>query len=369
MPVPTPTTPPAPTATSARRAALGPVRLESAFGGRRFDRPVEIGAFPTGRMFVAEQGGTVFLLDMDGTGLSALLDIAVRRSGNEEGLLSVALDPSFDRTGHLWVYYSVPDGQRRTRLSRFTVVEDRADPASELVILEIAQPFSNHNGGAVRFGPDGMLYLGLGDGGSGGDPRGNGQDPWTLLGTVIRLDVRETSASVPYRVPSDNPFVEGGGRPEVWAYGLRNPWRMAFDSASGELWLADVGQNAVEEVDIIRRGGNYGWNVLEGDRCFRPRSGCDDLGKEPPIAVYGRDQGCSVTGGLVYRGTAVAEITGAYLFSDFCSGQIWAIDAGDRRSVVKVAEADGQVSSFGIDSAGEVYILQFRGPVLRIVPP
>ena len=357
------------------------MRLVEAFAGREFERPVEVGAYPVGpdgatasALFVAEQDGRVLVLDA-GSGASApLLDIRERvsRRGNEEGLLSVALDPDFAATGHLWVYYSASGGPRMTRLSRFTVEAGgppRADPASELVILEVGQPFSNHNGGAVRFGPDGMLYLGLGDGGSAGDPRNHGQNLATLLGGVIRIDVRDASEAARYAVPADNPFVGiEGARPEIWAYGLRNPWRMTFDPVTGELWAGDVGQDAAEEIDVIERGGNHGWRVLEGTRCFEPREGCGRAGMTPPVAEYGHHLGCSVTGGVVYRGEAVPALAGHYLFADFCSGLVWALPPGGG-DAVEIAVSPRPVSSFGEDAAGEVYLLTFGGAALRIEGP
>ncbi len=377
----TPTVTPAPaTATPTPTVPPLTVSFAEAFGGREFNRPVEIGAYPVGPepgagpgMFVAEQDGYVLVLHPDGDEAVELLDISERvsRFGNEEGLLSVALDPRFGETGHLWVYYSVLGSPAMTRLSRFTAAPDaplRVEEGSELVIIEVEQPYSNHNGGAVRFGWDGMLYLGFGDGGSGGDPRGHGQNLATLLGSIIRIDVRDASSAAPYAIPADNPFVGvEGARAEIWAYGLRNPWRMEFDPETGALWAADVGQREIEEIDRIERGGNYGWNRLEGTRCFQPSEGCEREGTVLPVAEYTHGLGCSVTGGVVYRGEAVPEIAGHYLFSDFCSGRLWVLPP-DGGEVVEVAVAPGRVSSFGTDADGEVYLLTFEGPVLRIVP-
>ena len=351
-------------------AALAPIGLAPALSGRSFDQPIELGAYPGDRLFVAEQDGLVLLFDRDGGGESVLLDLRSRvsRVGGEEGLLSVALDPDFAENGFLYAYYSVA-GAQRTRLSRFPVERESADVAGELTLLEIEQPFRNHNGGAVRFGPDGFLYLSVGDGGSGGDPLANGQNTGTLLGSILRLDVRDASPAQPYRLPADNPLVDvAGARPEIWAYGFRNPWRMAFDPLTGSLWAGDVGQDAVEEVDSVRAGGNYGWNRLEGDRCFPPAQGCDAAGTIAPVATYGHDQGCSITGGVVYRGSAVPAIARAYLYADFCSGRIWALRTDGASDPVVVAESGASVASFGIDASGEVYVLQFGGPLLRIVP-
>ena len=382
---PVATASPSPAAASPTAPIEAPLTVGFAevFGGREFDRPIEIGTYPVGPVgpadrtapgvFVAEQDGYILVLHPDADEAVELLDISdrVSRRGNEEGLLSVALDPRFDETGHLWVYYSPSGVPRMSRLSRFTV--DPADPLrvlpdSELVIIEVEQPYSNHNGGAIRFGPDGMLYLGYGDGGSGGDPRDHGQNLATLLGSLIRIDVRDASAEAPYAIPSDNPFVGvDGARPEIWAYGLRNPWRMAFDPETGALWVGDVGQREIEEIDRIERGDNYGWNRLEGTRCYEPSQGCDREGTVLPVAEYTHNLGCSVTGGVVYRGEAIPALAGHYLFSDFCSGRLWAfpLDGGE---VVEVAVSPRPVSSFGTDADGEVYVLTFGGAVLRIVP-
>lgn len=376
----TPAPSPSPAATPTTRApapatALAEtpprVALEPAFPQTFFERPVDLGPYPGGRVFVAEQDGRVLLLTPGQAGSSVLLDLSGRvlRSGNEEGLLSVALDPGFASNGFVYAYYSA-GGPRRSVLGRFTVPPgtDAASEGSELVVLEVAQPFRNHNGGAVRFGPDGMLYLGLGDGGSGGDPLGNGQDPSTLLGTVIRIDVRGAAAAEPYAVPADNPTFDPAlnARPEVWAYGLRNPWRMAFDSATGALWLADVGQNAIEEIDVVTAGGNYGWNRLEGDACYSPRSGCERPGMTGPVATYAHADGCSVSGGTVYRGSATPSLVGWYVYGDFCSGTVWGLPSDGSGGPVVLVETDTNISSFGVDGDGELYMLDF-GVIFRFV--
>ena len=351
------------------------VALEEVFGGREFEQPVEIGEYPVGPtrgagpgLFVAEREGRVLLLHPDGAESVELLDISDRVSlaGNEEGLLSVALDPVFEENGRLWLYYSVQGEPRRTRLSRFTMNLDdprRVRPRSEFVVMEVEQPYSNHNGGAIRFGPDGMLYLGLGDGGL----EREAQNLGTLLGSVIRIDVRESSEVSPYAVPRDNPFVDvRGAQPEIWAYGFRNPWRMSFDPETGVLWAGDVGRADLEEIDRVEAGGNYGWNRFEGTLCRNPGAGCDTGGTALPVVEYGHHLGCSVTGGVVYRGEAVGALAGHYLFSDFCRGQLWALplDGGD---VIEVAASPRSVASFGTDAGGEVYVLTFWGAVLRVV--
>ncbi len=348
---------------------FGEADLTPAFGGRGFESAIEVGAYPGGLFFVADLGGVVELMDVNGAGRGRLLDLRSRtRSGGEEGLLSVALDPDFEANGYLYAYYT-PAGGEQTRLSRFSVSNGQASLGSELVIIEIEQPFANHNGGAVRFGPEAMLYLGIGDGGSGGDPLGHGQNPQSLLGTIIRIDVRDASAAQPYAVPADNPFVGGGGRAEVWAYGLRNPWRMAFDAASGALWVGDVGQNAVEEINVIERGGNYGWNRFEGNDCFDAGQGCEASGLEAPLATYRHGEGCSVTGGVVAGAGAGAGLAGAYVYGDFCSGRIWAVDGEAPGTPVQIASADGNISSFALGADGSVYVVLFDGPVLRLSLP
>lgn len=361
------------TSTGAATASAGggraSLRLESAFGGRQFDRPTELGVYPGGRFFLADQAGLVSLLRSDGSDAGVLLDLRrdVLRGGNEEGLLSVALDPAFPARPYLYAYYSAAN-PRRTVLSRFEVANDRADAGSKLVILEQQQPFSNHNGGAVRFGPDNMLYLGIGDGGSEGDPSGNGQNLGVLLAKIVRIDVRNASAARPYEVPRDNPFAgQAGARPEVWAYGLRNPWRMAFDRTDGRLWVGDVGASSVEEVDVVQRGSNYGWNRMEGDRCYSPRTGCDRSGITMPVATYTHDEGCSITGGVVYRGRELPALVGWFLYADFCSGRVWAVPAagGEQRELFR-DDSERRIASFAEDEAGEVYLLVHGGAVLRL---
>ncbi len=344
---------------------------------RRWERPTESGVYPspTGGapgMFVAEQDGVIY--HVGGDKVAPILDLKDRvlRSGNEEGLLSVALDPGFATNHHVWVYYSAGN-PRRTVLARFTRAADGTiDRASQLVVLEVAQPFPNHNGGAIRFGPDGMLYLGLGDGGSAGDPQGNGQNLGVILGKIIRLDVRNASTGTPYVVPPDNPFVgRQGARGEVWAYGFRNPWRMAFDAPTGALWVGDVGQGVVEEVDVVKRGENHGWDRMEGDRCYEPMSGCDRTGLMLPVAFYTHAAGrCSIVGGLVYRGTKVPAIAGAYVYGDTCTGEVWAVSTanGTVGAPVLIASGAGPLSSFATDAEGEIVLLSFGQPLRRIAP-
>ena len=361
--------------------------LASAFGGLTFERPVAL-AFPgddASRALVVEQPGRILLLTKKDETWSAteFLDITdrVNDRGNEEGLLGLALDPDFESNELFYVYYTA-SSPRRSVASRFTVTTDDpnlADAGSESIIIEVSQPYANHNGGQILFGPDGLLYIGLGDGGSAGDPRGNGQDVGTLLGSVLRIDVSAGGDEIGYTVPADNPFIGvPGARPEIWAYGLRNPWRFAFDRLSGELWAADVGQNSREEVDLIVPGGNYGWNVMEGSECFSPRGKalrlaqdrpCDPDGLEPPVVEYGHDDGCSITGGYVYRGSRLPRLYGWYIFGDYCSGKVWAFSrqsGDDDRTVDTLDElmnTSHNISSFGEDPSGELYVISLDGGI------
>lgn len=368
-PASTATGTPPPLATP-RTAPPRTVRTADAFGGRRFEKPTELGEYPGG-FFVTEQAGLVYRVTPAGAA-DVILDLRdrVSTSGNEEGLLSMALDPAFDRNRWVWTYYSMAN-PRRSVLVRYTANTDGTiDRSSALVVLEQPQPYANHNGGSIRFGPDGLLYLGLGDGGSGGDPQNNAQNLGSLLGKIIRIDVRNASAGEPYRVPADNPFVSRpGARGEVWAYGLRNPWRMAFDRATGALWAADVGQNAVEEVDVVRRGDNLGWRLMEGDRCYNPSSNCDRTGLVLPVAQYTHSGGrCSITGGPAYRGVAVPEVSSTYLYGDYCSGELWAIPLEGGEPVI-VARGLNNLASIATDSAGRIYLLRQGRPVSTLVSP
>lgn len=358
------------------RAAPAPERatglaLETVASG--LDQPLYLTA-PAGdpRLFVVEQPGRIKIVK-DGRLLPApFLDLTDRvRSGGERGLLSVAFHPRYGENGFLYVDYT--DLRGNTRVERYTVSRDpdRADPASARLVIAIDQPFANHNGGLVMFGPDGMLYVGMGDGGSGGDPYGNGQNRGTLLGKLLRLDV---DRATPYAVPADNPFAAGrDGRGEIWAWGLRNPWRYCFDPASGLIYIADVGQNRWEEIDVqpAARGGlDYGWNVLEGSHCYRA-SDCDRTGRVAPVLEYGHDQGCSVTGGFVYRGRRIPSIAGRYFYADYCRG--WIRSFKYERGVVTEQRvwpdlAPGQVTSFGQDAAGELYVCAQGGTVYRLAP-
>ena len=370
---PAPTlSPAAPQRTQTPAPKLGTLRLEQVW---EWTAPTNLTQGADGRFFVTEQAGRLWMMDEEQIDRERIfvpepLDITdrVSRRGSEEGLLGLALAPDDDQ--HLYVYYSAAD-PRRSVVSRFDYYAgDRPfDSAAELVILEVEQPYPNHNGGQIAFGPDGYLYIGLGDGGSAGDPQGNGQDTSTLLGSILRIDVSEATPEQPYAIPPDNPFADAGGRPEIWAYGLRNPWRFSFDRDTGELWAGDVGQNQWEEIDIIERGGNYGWNTLEGSHCFNPREDCDRDGKIPPVLEYSLDgTPCSVIGGYVYRGSAILWLQGAYIYGDFCSGKIFGLrlNRGQVTEHQELADTNLSIMSFAEDNEGELYLLSQREGIHRL---
>lgn len=291
-------------------------------------------------------------------------DVSGRLSyGGEEGLLSIAFSPRFTSDGRVYLYYTT-GSPGPSVLSRFLATQSGLDAGSEERLLEIGQPFSNHNGGRILFGPDGHLYLSLGDGGSGGDPLGHGQNVNTLLGSVLRLDVSPESG---YSAPGDNPFAGRDGLDEVYAYGLRNPWRFSFDRETGDLWLADVGQNRWEEVQPVVKGGNYGWNCYEGFEEFEPRR-CNREDLEFPRSVYPLGGGnCAVVGGYVYRGQAMPELAGWYVYADHCSGRVWAVNTRDESSdPILLADTDLTISSFAELPDGELLMLTFDRAVFRL---
>jgi len=347
--------------------------IQDAFPGKFFNRPLDLqnAGDGSGRLFVLEQGGRIYVTDDPSAEDSKLfLDISDRvdDSGNEMGLLGLAFHPAFKDNGSFFVNYT--DGNN-TVISRFIVDTDNpniADPESEEVLLTFSQPYSNHNGGGLAFGPDdGYLYIATGDGGSGGDPHGNAQSLKTLLGKILRIDIDNKSPGLNYAIPPNNPFTGNteGYREEIYAYGLRNPWRFSFDPLTNQLWAADVGQDRIEEINLIEKGGNYGWNVMEGSLCFEPPEGCDNIGLELPIYEYGHSLGRSITGGYVYRGEKLPILQGSYIYGDFVSGIIWALwyEEGKGKRNYTLAETGLNISSFGIDKDYELYLTAFDGKI------
>ena len=384
---PTPTFAPSPTPTPTPSFDRYDFEFVEAFGGYNWERPTDIAFLPDGESaLVTEQRGQVFQAFLDAR-RDPILTFSIRertsRASNEEGLLSLALDPDFEQNGRVWMYYSVQGGIRTTRLSWFTVDEYIADWSSEHIVYELIQPYGNHNGGKIIFDNDGHLYLGLGDGGSLGDPKGFGQDLSNVYGTIIRLDISQSSDDEPYRIPTDNPFIDDTEIPdEIWAYGLRNPWRMTFDAETDLLWIGDVGQSYRDEINVVdtKTGGgtNFGWSTMEGTACFKPRQNCNQSGMALPIEDYPPRSGhCSVIAGPVYRGTDIPTLTGKYLYSDHCKGELRVMDPENTSAgstAVKPIAPEGTeydqpaITSFGTDTKSETYILRFNGPILKMVP-
>ncbi len=367
QPDPAATEAPAPTATeppviSAQIPAEGALTLNEIAAG--FNRPIYATHFGDGsqRLLIVEQSGVIWVRQSDGE-ISGFLDISdrVTRSSNEQGLLGVAFAPDFANSRLFYVHYSDDDGD--TTLSRFTADETLTIglPDSEEILLTESQPYGNHNGGSIAFGADGMLYIGLGDGGRAGDPLDSGQDPGTLLGSILRIDVSGDS----YTIPADNPFGN-----EVWAYGIRNPWRFSFDRANGDLYIGDVGQNQYEEISYLAADfsgdRNLGWRPVEGFHCYE--AGCDLSLYLPPIAEYDHSLGCSVTGGYVYRGAQYPSLNGVYFYGDYCTGNIWGLtqQADGTWQNALVSRSGLTISSFAEDEAGELYVVDHQGQLYQI---
>ena len=363
----TPTPPPVPPPNS--------VTLTPFLSG--FSSPIDLQPVDdaSGRQFVVEQAGLIRIVQAGAILPTPFLDIRSRVTfSGEMGLLGVAFHPGLAQHPLLYVnYIRTVAAQIQTVIAEYHVSAadpNQADPATERILLTVNQPFTNHKAGQLAFGPDGFLYFGLGDGGSGGDPFGNGQNLQTLLAKMMRIDVDHTSGSLPYAIPSDNPYVSGGGLPEIWAYGLRNPFRFSFDSATGKLFLGDVGQNAYEEVDILQKGGNYGWNTMEGLHCYNPPTGCNMTGLQLPIAEYSHSEGDAIIGGYVYHGTAISGLGGSYILGDYGTGKIWRLTQDSTSAWQRTLLVTGpSLSSFGRDSAGELYVLDYSGgAILKITP-
>ncbi len=321
------------------------------------------------RLFILEQKGLIRILQ-DGQLLpTPFLDIRSRIGSekNEQGLLGLAFHPNHAENGTFFISYTDPNGNSVISHLQISTEPNIADPNSENPILRVNQPYGNHNGGHILFGPDGYLYIGLGDGGSGGDPEGNGQNLSTLLGNMLRLDIDNDS---PYAIPPDNPYINGSGLPEIWASGLRNPWRYSFDRLTGDLYIGDVGQNQWEEISFWAAeapdGANFGWNFWEGLHSFQGNPPAN-IDYAFPIWEYGHDQGCSVTGGLVYRG-AMPEWQGIYLYGDFCSGNVWGLlrEGDNIWQNTLLFETDFNITSFGEDESGEIYLVDRAGDIHQL---
>jgi glucose/arabinose dehydrogenase len=367
--------PAAPAPPAAPPAPSGPLVLTLTPVLSGLNSPVDLqnAADGTGRLFVVEQQGQIRIVSNNSLVPTPFLDItSLVDFGGEKGLLGLAFHPAYTQNRRFFVNYDrVASGQMQTVIAEFQTLAsnpNQADPNSQRILFTVNQPFPNHKGGQLAFGPDGFLYIGLGDGGSAGDPLGNAQNRGVLLGKMLRIDVDHTSPGLQYAIPSDNPFLNGVDRGEVWAYGLRNPWRFSFDVSSGRLFAADVGQDKFEEIDILQKGGNFGWNIMEGLHCFKPSSGCNMTGLILPITEYDHSQGDAVIGGYVYRGTAIPRLSGTYLFSDFESGTIWGLteNSSGQWTRSQLIAGGRNISSFGRDEAGELYVLDYSGSLLRI---
>jgi glucose/arabinose dehydrogenase len=356
-------------------AAPVKIRFERVFASVTLDQPLDLQRAPkdADHVYVVERPGRIHRINLKTNASSVFLDIRGRVEDGEpeEGLIGLAFHPKYDQNGFFYVNYTVLGANVIARFVKKSG-SNAADPASEQQVLRISQPFRNHNGGGLVFGPDGMLYGGIGDGGSGNDPFDNGQKKTNLLGTIFRIDVDKPGGGRNYGIPTDNPFVgEGGGvREEIWAYGLRNPWRISFDGATGWLWIGDVGQKAWEEIDIAKKGGlNFGWRIMEGEVC-RPAGPptCDSTGLEPPVHVYPQVRASSITGGMVYRGAKIPSLVGWYIYADAIDGRVWRFKLDDKGNAENVLIADTEhfIVSFGVDSEGEMYYVDFNGGVFKI---
>jgi len=363
-------TPPVPavTETSAAVVIPDPAAYHWAQVVSGIQRPTDIknAGDGSGRLFILEQPGRIRILKNGQLLATPFLDISARAGsdGSEQGLLGLAFHPGFAQNGYFFVNYTDKSGN--THIARFTASGDSANPDSEKQLIFVQQPFPNHNGGALAFGPDGYLYIGLGDGGSGGDPYGNAQSGNTLLGKILRIDVDHGD---PYAIPTDNPYASSGAASkEIWARGLRNPWRFSFDSQTKDLWIGDVGQNQWEEIDFVPAGTpgglNFGWNMMEATHPFKGSNQPEFIA---PVAEYPHGAECSVTGGTVYRGAALPEWRGVYFFGDYCSGAIWGLPSPPQgAALVPLFNSGFKISTFGVDEAGELYVADYNGAIYRL---
>lgn len=360
-------------------------QVVKAFPNLQFQRPLYLQHPGDGsnRLFVVVQRGMIYVFQNDPSveQKKVFLDIhdQVYSEANETGLLGLAFHPNFENNGYFYVNYTAPN-PLHTVISRFQVdAGGQVISGSETVLLTFEQPFGNHNGGQIQFGPKGYLFIGTGDGGSAGDPMGNAQNRKVLLGKILRIDVNGSQNALPaeasaqagknYAIPPGNPYVGNskGFEEEIYAYGLRNPWRFSFDVKTGKLWVGDVGQSSWEEIDIVKKGGNYGWDIMEGKHCYNADT-CDKSGLILPVHEYGRDLGRSITGGFVYRGDRLQSLKGKYIYADYLSGRIWALDASDPENSENtlLVNTDLRISSFGVDAQNELYICSFDGYIYRL---
>ena len=316
------------------------------------------------RVFVVEQDGRIVILEKGKLLSTPFLDISsLLATGGEKGLLGLAFHPNYSKNGRYFLNYTREQDGATVIAEYHVSANPNRSETQEKVLLVIPQPYRNHNGGMLAFGPDGFLYIGMGDGGSGGDPGNRGQNRSDLLGKILRIDVNQET---PYGIPPTNPFFEGGGKPEIFALGFRNPWRFSFDRKTGEFWVGDVGQNSWEEIDLVNLGENHGWRLMEGNHCFDPKKGCRQSSNlSLPVTEYANaGSRCSVTGGYVYRGTDVPSLQGKYLFADYCSGEIFGFHGGRQEVML---DTDYQISSFGEDESGELYVVNHNGSIHRII--
>lgn len=353
---------------------LPSIELKLIAGGLRSPVGLTHSRDATGRLFIIEQGGTIRIWQEGKVLAEPFLDIRKQvDSGGEKGLLGLAFHPNFSKTQKFYINYTATQKGLHTFISEFKTgsKKNQADPKSEKILLIIPQPYGNHNGGNIAFGPDGYLYIGMGDGGSANDPQNNAQKLSNLLGKMLRIDVNQKGQGKPYSIPPDNPFInQKAAEPEIWAYGLRNPWRFSFDQANGLLYTGDVGQNTREEIDVVHKGKNYGWRIMEGTICTpRVNRNCQKKGLELPIWDYPRSQGTAVIGGYVYRGHSISDLCGAYLYADFGNGKIFGLKPNEeKRAAAKTLLETGRlISSFGLDEKGEIFITDLKGEILKLV--
>jgi len=364
-----------PCQTNESAPALPPIELKAIAKSLRSPVGLTHSRDHSGRLFIIEQGGTIRVLEEGKVLPEPFLDIRKQvDSGGEKGLLGLAFHPQFSKNKKFYINYT------RTRKGLHTVISEfktgrnknQADPKSQRILMTIPQPYGNHNGGNIAFGPDGYLYIGMGDGGSANDPQNNGQKLSTLLGKMLRIDVDQKGKEKPYSIPPDNPFLNRkDAEPEIWALGLRNPWRFSFDFSTGLLYAGDVGQSAREEINIVQSGKNYGWRTMEGTICTpRVKRNCKKQGLVLPIWDYPRSQGTTVIGGFVYRGHSIPNLCGTYLYADFGNGKIFGFRPNNKKpkEVKTLLETGRLISSFGEDEKGELYITDLKGDILQLIP-